>query len=99
MGCSAATAALPRIATAGGTSGARRVGSLVARPRPASGLEYYGGFLQGMRELGYAEDKDHTIQWRWAPGYDEVPRMAAELPGLDFNSADFNRIDRHRGFG
>jgi hypothetical protein len=28
-----------------------------------------------------------------------VPRMATELAGLDFSSADFIRVGRRRGFG
>ena len=59
----------------------RRIGFLVPRPRPASGdMEYYGGFVQGMRDLGYVEGRDFSMEWRYAEGgYDKLPGLAAEL--------------------
>jgi putative ABC transport system substrate-binding protein len=37
-------------------------------------------FRQGMRELGYAEGKDLSIEWRYAHGkIDRLPLLAAEL--------------------
>jgi putative ABC transport system substrate-binding protein len=58
-----------------------RVGFLSARRRPVSlAADYYGAFLQGMRDLGYVEGKNLTIEWRFADGkYDRLPGMAAEL--------------------
>jgi ABC-type uncharacterized transport system substrate-binding protein len=41
------------------------------------------GFPQGMRELGYVEGKDFTIEWRFAEGnYDRIPGFAAEFVRL-----------------
>jgi putative ABC transport system substrate-binding protein len=38
------------------------------------------GFSDGMRELGYVEGKDFTIEWRFAEGvYDRFPQIAEEL--------------------
>ena len=44
---------------------------------------YYGPFTQGMRELGYVEGKNLTIEWRSAEGKAErLPELAAELVRL-----------------
>jgi putative ABC transport system substrate-binding protein len=38
------------------------------------------GFPVGMRELGYVEGKDFTIEWRYAEGvYERFPEIAAQL--------------------
>ena len=43
----------------------------------------YGPFTQGMRELGYVEGKNLTIEWRSAEGKAErLPELAAELVQL-----------------
>ena len=61
-----------------------RVGFLTLRPRPASlDSHYYGAFPKGMRELGYFEGRNLTIEWRFADGkLERLPDMAAELVRL-----------------
>ncbi len=61
-----------------------RVGFLAPRNRPASlESDVYSGFIQGMRELGYVEGKNLTIEWRFADGrYERLPGLAAELAQL-----------------
>lgn len=54
-----------------------RIGFLAA---DSSSSQVYEGFRQGMRELGYAEGRNFTIQWRFADGtYERLPGLAAEL--------------------
>jgi putative ABC transport system substrate-binding protein len=58
-----------------------RIGFLAGAVRPAA-LEssQWSGFLQGMRELGYVEDRDFVIEWRFAEGHPEhLPTLAADL--------------------
>jgi putative ABC transport system substrate-binding protein len=61
-----------------------RVGVLVPRGRPASlESDVFGGFPQGMRELGYVEGKNLVIEWRFGDGkYERLPGLAAELATL-----------------
>jgi putative ABC transport system substrate-binding protein len=43
-------------------------------------------FRQGLRELGYVEGQNITIEFRWAEGqYDRLPALAAELVRLKVN--------------
>jgi putative tryptophan/tyrosine transport system substrate-binding protein len=61
-----------------------RIGALSGAARPAV-LEKspYGGFLQGMQELGYAEGRDFVIEWRFAEAKPErYAEFAAELVRL-----------------
>jgi putative ABC transport system substrate-binding protein len=58
-----------------------RIGFLSTQSRPVA-LEpsRYGGFLQGMRELGHVEGRDFVMEWRFAEGRPELyPVLAAEL--------------------
>ncbi len=61
-----------------------RIGYLFQGPRPTS-LESHqlGAFQQDMRELGYVEGKNLTIEWRFAEDKPErFPALAAELVQL-----------------
>ena len=64
-----------------------RVGFLSSRSRPASfDADEYGGFPRGMRELGFVEGKNLTIEWRFAENkHDRLPELAAELVQLKVN--------------
>jgi putative ABC transport system substrate-binding protein len=62
--------------------GVRRIGFLAIRSRstPSNPDAYYDAFVQGMRELGYVEGKNLTIEWRFAEGkYERLPGLAADL--------------------
>jgi len=61
-----------------------RIGFLAGGSRPPS-LEssLYGGFPQGMRDLGYVEGSNLVIEWRFADGnFERLPGLAAELVRL-----------------
>ena len=60
-----------------------RIGFLAPR-RPASlETDSYGGFPLGMRELGYVEQKNLMIEWRFAEGkLERLPGLAEELVQL-----------------
>ena len=41
------------------------------------------GFRQGLRELGYVDSRNVTMEWRWSEGKtDRLPALAIELVGL-----------------
>jgi len=49
-----------------------------SRSEPGWGL--WEGFIQGLRELGYVEGRNITIEWRVSEGkYERLPDLAAEL--------------------
>lgn len=58
-----------------------RIGFLIPRRRPASiGADFISGFPDGMREHGYIEGKNLTIEWRFADGdFARLPGLAVEL--------------------
>jgi putative tryptophan/tyrosine transport system substrate-binding protein len=61
-----------------------RIGILSSRSRPAS-LDSLPevAFLRGMRELGYVEGKNLTIEWRFIENNDaSIPRYVSELVNL-----------------
>lgn len=46
----------------------------------SSSTGIYAGFQQGMRDLGYVEGRNFSIQWRFAEGiYERLPGLAADL--------------------
>ena len=62
-----------------------RVGFLATRRRPVSSdFDFIGPFTQGMRERGYVEGKNLSVEWRFADDQrDRLPRFAAELVRLN----------------
>ncbi|MSQ62241.1 MAG: ABC transporter substrate-binding protein [Betaproteobacteria bacterium] len=64
-----------------------RVGFLAPLARPASiDSHWFGGFVQGMRELGYVEGRNLIIEWRFAENKPErLPGLAAELVQLNLD--------------
>lgn len=75
-------AMLPLAARAQQAGKVWRIGFISGASR-ATVSEILDGFPQGMRELGYAEGKDFTIEWRFADGiYERFPGIAAELVRL-----------------
>jgi len=58
-----------------------RIGFLSVPPSGSSPV--FEAFQAGLRDLGYAEGKNISIEWRGAEGKDqELPRLAAELTSI-----------------
>src|SRR5262245_44981787 len=77
-----AAAAWPLTARAQQPGKVWRVGFL-SGGAPAALGPILAGFPQGMRELGYVEGKDFTIDWRFSEGnHDRSPGFAAEFVRL-----------------
>ena len=60
------------------------IGALSPAARPTQfNSSSYDSFSLGMRELGYVEGKDYSIEWRFANGdYARLPELANELIAL-----------------
>ena len=77
-------AALPSLATARPHGSIWLIGFVTGQVKPAvwEGSVFFQ-FEQGMRELGYVEGRDFTIEWRFADGdYSLFPKFAMEFAQL-----------------
>jgi len=71
---------VPAVSRAQKADKVHRIGCLTLRDGPRNVDE---AFRQGLRELGYVEGRNLTIEYRWAAGQAErLPEMAAELVRL-----------------
>ena len=53
---------------------------------PAGYANYVAAFLGGLKEGGYVEGQNVTIEYRWAEGhYERLPEMAADLVNRKVN--------------
>ncbi len=61
-----------------------RIGILANLPlTDPEGARLWGAFIEGLRELGYVEGRNITIEWRVSKGkYERLPDLAAELVRL-----------------
>jgi putative ABC transport system substrate-binding protein len=60
----------------------RRIGVLYSGAREYT-AQLWGVFVDQLRQMGWAEDDNLSIEWRFADGRDEVlPQLAADLVGL-----------------
>jgi len=76
IGIGAACVALPRAARA---QAPPLVGYLSSRGRQES-EPHLAGFRRGLAELGFAEGRDVSLEYRWAEGrYERLPALAGEL--------------------
>jgi putative ABC transport system substrate-binding protein len=77
-----AAAAWPLVARAQQGGKVWRIGLLSGTSREGAAPNF-DAFLQGMRELGYAEGRDFILEARFAGGrYERFPELAAELVRL-----------------
>jgi hypothetical protein len=72
---------------------ARGFVALPERPEPLEGSRF-GAFALGMRELGYIERRNLTIEWRFAGG--EVGRLAELAAEVVQRKVDVSWPARHR---
>jgi len=80
-----AAVAWPFAASAQQSGKVWRIGFLAGGQRPTNFEgSVWGAFLRGMRELGYTENRDFIVEWRFAEGRLELlPTLAKELVQLN----------------
>lgn len=82
LAASIAVTAAPFVAAAQPPTKTWRIGYL-GPGSPSAGARLLESFRQGLRELGYAEGQNISIDYRWAEGRpDRLPALAAELTQL-----------------
>src|SRR5215211_6918595 len=62
-----------------GSTRVRRIGTIALGPRDAVVPLMIAPFVDGLRELGYAEGRDVAIEDRWSDRDDQLPDLAAKL--------------------
>ena len=71
--------AVPRLGAAQAVARRSRIGVLANQDNPM-----WQGFRQGLRDLGYFEGDNATVEWRWSGSRPErLPALAIELVGLE----------------
>ncbi len=95
-----AAAASPFVAAAQPPTKTWRIGYL-GPVSPSAGARLLESFRQGLRELGYAEGQNISIDYRWAEGRpDQFPALAVELTQLKvdvivtYNNASVSALQR-----
>jgi putative ABC transport system substrate-binding protein len=79
-------AAWPLAARAQSPAKVRRLGVLSQGSASAHPTPLFQAFRQSLRELGWVEGQNLTIEWRFSEGSDEpLPRLAAELVRLSID--------------
>ena len=79
-----AASALPRVARA---QQAMPVIGFIGPESHDRGTPRFQAFHQGLRETGYAEGRNVTVEYRWADGHPErFPALAADLVGRQVNA-------------
>jgi putative ABC transport system substrate-binding protein len=74
-----AVVAFPLVAVAQQPTGLPTIGFL-SNASPDAFLDRLDAFRSGLRDLGYVEDRNVAIKYRWAEGHkDRLPALAAEL--------------------
>lgn len=83
MTATGALLAAPFAAVAQPTGKVYRIGYLGSTSASGYHAQLVDAFRRGLRDLGYVEGRDLTIEYRWAEGkYDRLPQLAAELVRL-----------------
>jgi putative ABC transport system substrate-binding protein len=79
-----AVAASPHVAEAQTRPKPHRIGFLSQQPGQSS--QFSRTFVEGLRELGYIEGQNITIEWRLTPDREQLTRFAAELAGMNLDA-------------
>ena len=75
-----------------------RIGILANVPlTDPEGARLWGAFIRGLRELGYVEGQNITIEWRVSEGkYERLPDLAAELVRLKVDVTSSTQVLYHQ---